>query len=246
MIQAPLSKSPGASEENLTPPKEMFGSSPTNGPNPWTKPSPKSNTATPFCKICFEPISDNRWCRFGAASSVCSRCQKEMKPKWHTGKIAGCRLYWLYFYNDTIRSLLYQFKGCGDYELKDVFFAYQRAFLRAKFHSYVLVPAPSYHERDEARGFNHVAALFSCLGLPMMDCLIKTENIKQADLHLEERKQIGRYIQLTDDHHLCGKKLLLVDDLVTSGSTIKACIKLLRKCRPKKIVVLTMGRTPRD
>ena len=169
-----------------------------------------------------------------------------MKPRWKTGKIAGCRFYWLYRYNETIRSILYQFKGCGDYELKDVFLLHPKTFLQAKFRGYTMVPAPSFHERDEARGFNHVKALFSCLDLPTVDCLIKTENTKQADLRLEERKKIGRYIEMVGQPKLEGKKVLLVDDLLTTGSTIRACIKLLRKCRPKKIAVLTMGHTPRD
>lgn len=169
-----------------------------------------------------------------------------MQPRLRKGRIAGRKLYWLYDYNETIRSILYRFKGCGDYELKDAFFANQRWWMRLRFHGYTIVPVPSFGERDARRGFNHVRAMFSSLDLPVVDRLVKTADVKQADLHLLERRKIGRHIQLTNGPSLEGKKVLLVDDLCTTGSTIRACVSLLEKCHPKKIVVFTMGRTLRD
>ena len=61
----------------------------------------------------------------------------------------------IYDYNETIKKLIYQFKGCYDYELKDVFLFRYVTYLKWKFNDYILVPAPSSKVDDEKRGFNH-------------------------------------------------------------------------------------------
>jgi predicted amidophosphoribosyltransferase len=48
---------------------------------------------------------------------------------------------------------------------------------------------------------------------------------------------------LNDKSSLRGKSILLVDDVVTSGETIKAALALLRPLNPKKINVLVMAKT---
>lgn len=118
-------------------------------------------------------------------------------------------------------------------------------FLKFMFRKYLVVPAPSYFERDERRGFNHVVSIFELLGLPISDCLIKTEDRKQADLNFEERKKIGKSIRLKENTKIAGKRILFVDDVMTSGSTILACVNLLKKLKPKKIEVLVLARVTR-
>ena len=49
------------------------------------------------------------------------------------------------------------------------------------------------------------------------------------------RSQIKEVIVLKDHMDVKGKKLLLVDDVMTSGNTIKTCIQLLETLQPKKI-----------
>ena len=149
----------------------------------------------------------------------------------------------LYFYNETIRTLLYQFKGCGDYELKDVFFAYPRHSLRLRFRGYHVVPAPSSRSHNEKRGFNQVQAMCECLQLPMLDCLEKTVDAKQSDLSAKERKKIGKYLAYRGPASLSDKKILLVDDVFTTGSTARGCLKLLASHHPKKLAFLTMAKT---
>ena len=137
---------------------------------------------------------------------------------------------------------MYQFKGCKDYELKTVFLEYYKDYLNYKFKNYIMIPAPSYAKNDEERGFNHVEEIFSVLNLKMMKCIHKTKQVKQADLTTKEREKIGSVL-VADDVNLSGKKILLVDDVFTTGSTIKAMIKLVREKGAKKIKVLLMSKT---
>ena len=105
-----------------------------------------------------------------------------------------------------------------------------------------MIPAPSYSKNDEERGFNHVEEIFSVLNLKMKKCIHKIKQVKQADLTTKEREQIGSVLRI-DDVDLRGKNILLVDDVFTTGSTIKAMIKLVREKGAKKIKVLLMSKT---
>ena len=104
------------------------------------------------------------------------------------------------------------------------------------------MPAPSSKESDEQRGFNHVEEMFKNLRLKMCKCIHKTKQVKQADLTTKERKKIGNYLVI-DDVSFKSKKVLLVDDVYTTGSTIKSMIKLVREKGAKKIKVLLMSKT---
>ena len=176
-------------------------------------------------------------------SSLCPHCYRDLKPEWFDWKEGKVPCLALYFYNETIRSLLYQFKGCGDYELKDAFFAYPKYILRARFHGYCLVPAPSSRSHNERRGFNQVKAMCECLKMPILDCLEKTVDAKQSDLSAKERREVGKYLIYRGPSSLADKKILLVDDVFTTGSTAKACLKLLAAHHPRKLAFLTMAKT---
>ena len=105
-----------------------------------------------------------------------------------------------------------------------------------------MILAPSYEKSDEERGFNHVEEIFSILKLKMLKCIHKIKQVKQADLTTKEREQIGSVLKI-DDISLKGKKVLLVDDVYTTGSTIKAMIKLVREKGARNIKVLLMSKT---
>ena len=165
-----------------------------------------------------------------------------MQPVLRTFFVDNVECFHLYFYTEKIQEILYQFKGCKDYELKTVFLEYYKDYLNYKFKNYIMIPAPSYAKNDEERGFNHVQEIFSVLNLKMMKCIHKTKQVKQADLTTKEREKIGSVLVI-DDVNLSGKKILLVDDVFTTGSTIKAMIKLVREKGAKKVKVLLMSKT---
>ena len=204
----------------------------------------KSNSAIRFCKICFNQINDFLlYDLFNNNRPLCARCFHKMMPKIETYKIKKYKFMSLYKYNEEIRNLLFLFKACGDIELAKVFLCIQSPILKLYFHDYYLVPAPSYIERENKRGFSHVKEMFSVLKLKTIDCLKKNKDIKQADLDFNNRQKIGEYLSIQKDIDLRNKKILFVDDVVTSGATALAAIKLLEAHRPKIIKVLSMAHT---
>lgn len=76
------------------------------------------------------------------------------------------------------------------------------------------------------------------------DCLIKNKNIiEQSKLNKEQRQKNiqGVYI-LKNKEKLINKKILLIDDIYTTGSTANECCKVLQKVKPKKIDVFTIAK----
>jgi competence protein ComFC len=149
----------------------------------------------------------------------------------------------IYEYDETIRSLLYQFKGLYDIELKDVFLSKFQFYLRMKYRKFTLVPAPSNLDSEKERGFNHVKEMFSGLSLPFMDLFYKKIDYKQSDLNYYERQEVKEKIGIRVDVSLENKNILLVDDLMTTGSTLKAMINLLKPYKPKSVAILIMSHT---
>ena len=76
------------------------------------------------------------------------------------------------------------------------------------------------------------------------DCLIKNKNIiEQSKLNKEQRQKNiqGVYI-LKNKEKLINKKILLIDDIYTTGSTANECCKILQEAKPKKIDVFTVAK----
>ncbi len=85
--------------------------------------------------------------------------------------------------------------------------------------------------------------MFSLLNLDMCCCIHKTSDVKQSDCSAKQRQEIGKHLAIDENVHLKNKKVLIVDDVFTTGSTVRAMIKLILRCKPKKIEVLVMSKT---
>lgn len=106
-----------------------------------------------------------------------------------------------------------------------------------------MLPAPSHESHDERRGFNHVQAIFSIISLPIVDAFKKTVDIKQTSLNQKERAEVKKHIVFECSEKLQNKNVLLIDDVKTTGSTLKRMIELVLKENPKKIKILVLSQT---
>ena len=193
--------------------------------------------------MCFEPIEETTFhSLLFKDAKICHKCFLKFKPQINKFNIGNVKGLYLYNYDEQVQNTLYQFKGCFDYELAGVFFDYFRLYLFLKYFGYVMVPAPSAKEADEERGFNHVVEMFKSLKLKMNCCVHKTTNVKQSDLSAKERENIKDNLKI-DDVDFSKKKVLIVDDVYTTGSTVRAMIDLVKSKNPKKIKVLVMSKT---
>ncbi len=196
------------------------------------------------CLICFKKVNITDFCRlFNGKIPICQACQTEMEPKFIKFHVDNHKAISLYNYNPFIRKLIYQYKGCYDYELHQVFLDRYAKEIKLRYFDRVIIPIPSYQNEDEQRGFNHVIETFKSIGLNMLNILEKTEKHKQALSSFKQRKEVYKYLELKSYPDLSKKKVLIVDDVYTTGSTMKSAIHLIEKLNPKKIDVLVVAKT---
>ena len=88
--------------------------------------------------------------------------------------------------------------------------------------------------------------IFKCLDLKMYRCLVKTENIKQKELNYEDRQKIGEILKFDEKFVIKNKKILIVDDVITTGASMKAAIKILKNNGAKKVKVLCLAKRELD
>ena len=167
---------------------------------------------------------------------LCGNCRKQLKLIKHhfiIGKVKGLALY---DYDSIFKSLLLQYKECYDEALQDVFLYHLNTYLSIKYHGYTMVFMPSSENKIKDRGFNHLEQIFKDVKLEKVNCLHKMVDADQKYLTKKEREKIS----LTIDKTIHNEKILLVDDMCTTGSTLKAAIKLFPD-KKLKILVLAIN-----
>lgn len=114
-----------------------------------------------------------------------------------------------------------------------------------------IVPVPLHWRRKMWRGFNQcdllARPLESRLRVPVVQAIRKTRHTEtQASSTPGERRSnlTGAFV-LAAENIVEGKRVLLVDDVLTTGATVTACSALLRRGGAKSVTVLTLARVDR-
>ena len=114
---------------------------------------------------------------------------------------------------------------------------------------YVLVPVPLEKRKLKWRGFNQAEEIgkeiSKFLNIPLInDILFKIkETLPQVELSEKEREEnIKGVFIIRNRKKISGKKILLVDDVYTTGSTMKECAQLLKKAGATEVIGIVIAR----
>ena len=114
-----------------------------------------------------------------------------------------------------------------------------------------IVAIPLSQRRLLWRGYHHTAILAQALsrltGKPMLtNCLKKIHGKRQVECQDREERldniKESFYISPHQEYRIVGKKFLIVDDVLTTGSTIYECGKILRHHGAKDVHFVTFAR----
>lgn len=114
----------------------------------------------------------------------------------------------------------------------------------------VLVPIPLYSSKFRKRGYNQAVLLADGLArrfdIPVVDCLKRVKHTKtQVGLSKDDRKEnVAEAFVLKSDVTDSIKQyqnVFLVDDVVTTGATLKEAAKVLKKAGCKSVWGLTLA-----
>jgi competence protein ComFC len=122
-----------------------------------------------------------------------------------------------------------------------------------EFTADLVVPVPLHRTRQKERGFNQVdlfgRPLARKLRLPYRPVLLKRARARPEKhlLHFEERWEAvrGAFV-IREGGRVDNLRILLLDDVMTSGATLDACSRALRKAGAKSVAGLTIARAVRQ
>lgn len=115
----------------------------------------------------------------------------------------------------------------------------------------LVVPVPLHWRRRWQRGFNQSALLARFVahknGLPVLQPIRRIRaTATQAGLtHSNRRKNVTGAFRVSKPGRVRGKKILLIDDVMTTGATGAACASALKRAGATSVTLLTLARVDR-
>ncbi len=220
--------------------------------------SVKRGDADRLCASCLQGVGRPR-------DPLCSSCGLPMDELSYSGSSAVCaecvggrgfeqaRAYGLF--DGVLRDLVRRLKYQGDKRLAEplgflLLDLGQDAFLLQDYDA--IVPVPLHRDRFTERGFNQTYLLARPLArearLPVVPALERLVNATtQVGLQGAARKGNVKGVFTVHPRKVAAvarRRILLIDDVITTGATVDECARALRKAGAKGVDVLAVARTP--
>lgn len=203
----------------------------------------------PWCQACFDRLPWNRRCCTRCAeplkasqASLCQHCQRE-PPAFTAAHVP-------FLYQAPIRQMVHEFKFAASprsgHLLVALFLQSLCGHGRAEWQADVLVPVPLYPRRARERGFNQADWLARQLGHHLDLPVVKATRIMDTPSQRLLGRQ-GRRDNLIDAFQLglpSAARVVIVDDVVTTGSTAHALAKAAFAAGAQHVSIVAFARTP--
>ncbi len=194
----------------------------------------------PLCLKCARPIPPYD------GYTTCSSCRSE-RPHYDRG-------FALVEYDEPTKSIFHQIK----FEKKPWLFEIygemlQNSFSLSRFNDYeMIIPVPLDGMREQKRGFNQALMIAKMIkhinpssGLLIRKLIKKIKKTKpQSQLRRNQRlTNLTGAFKLKESGEVSGKNILLIDDIVTTGSTVNECARILKENGAERVDFFTIARS---
>ncbi len=193
----------------------------------------------PKCILCQKVLPDE-------TTDLCHSCRADTesfpKPNYKISFVAGWSALWYYIGNVRHSMLLFKFYSRRNYGT-----AYGRILamklLNTAFSNYdILTWVPISPQRKWRRGYDQVEVIALSLGQELgtkpMKVLKKIRHTKPQsrirDYARRKANVLGAFA-VTDPKLVAGKRILLIDDIITTGATVSECARVLLTAGAKEV-----------
>jgi ComF family protein len=208
----------------------------------------------PVCRVCLakpEPL---------AADYYCVQCRAPFLSRFPLDDLGRCALcrrgargfdaaYSFGFYENELRKLIHLFKY-GRVQTLSAPLGRLLALALPREQSFdLIVPMPLHWRKRWQRGFNQAELLAREIGrrthTPVRNALRRVRNTEsQAGLtSAKRRKNVSGAFQPRGT--LAGRRVLLIDDVMTTGATAASCSRALKRASASHVTLLTLARVDR-
>ncbi len=192
----------------------------------------------PYCSVCGMPFISRE-----VGTHLCGACLTQ--KKYFTKARA------LGFYEGSLQEAIHRWKYEGKTYLTPFLGKWMAEGLSRHWEVDLfdlLAPVPLHKQRLRERGFNQALLLVKELsrrtGIPYLKRVLRKRRstIPQANLSGEEReKEVRGVFFVTAREKVKGKSILLVDDVYTTGATVRECSKALIAAGAERVDVFTLA-----
>lgn len=195
----------------------------------------------PQCARCHAPFVSAMATAF-SPGHLCHRCRRRLP--------AYDEAWTLYPYIPPLQEAIRLFKYRGKVSLRGPLARLMLQALPPNLDADVVLPVPLHPARLREREFNQSLLLADALGRRLRRPVSCTNLIRRT--HTEAQTSLSRKARLNNLRHafqvrrpelIRGRRVLLVDDVLTTGTTVNECAKTLRKAGSGPVLVLTLART---
>ena len=193
------------------------------------------------CSVCGQPLD-----AIVPGMAICGSCLKN-PPLFHKA-ISVLK------YNDVSKKLILAFKHGDHLELTNLLIKLISLNCSSIIEENdILIPVPLHWSRLLKRKYNQSAVIAQKLATKYKKVYdpktLKRHKATKSQGHLSPQKRkenVKGCLIIRNPSKIQGKKILLIDDVFTTGATINECVKILLKCGAKQVDVLTLAKVVKN
>ena len=180
------------------------------------------------------------------AHYLCKDCLKKLDYVANNFMVDDIDAHAVYFYNETMKKLIADYKFNRNTSLSKVFASiiFDYAKVHNLFNVDYILPSPSSKETIKSRGFDHIKMIcdyfIDGINPSYLDSFTKNINTKAQHKLAKEERAYNLKGAFTFGGDLAGKSVLIIDDLITTGSTIKEISRILKNANVKEVTALAI------